>query len=101
MLAFLFTAPVDAGTAGNPASYSMKSFTYFYSGAYGSDEIDVKPAPITAATVSADRLSVRLKVEGRRELYVHELHADALRSTTGAKLDHADAYYTLNRIPKN
>ena len=97
----VFTAPVDAATAGNPASYSMKSFTYFYSGAYGSDEIDVKPAPITAATVSADGLSVRLRVEGRRELYVHELHADGIRSATGAKLDHADAYYTLNRIPKN
>jgi len=100
-LDLVFTAPVDAATAGSVASYSMKSFTYFYSGAYGSDEIDVKPAPITAAAVSADCLSVRLKVEGPRELYVHELHADGLRSATGAKLDHADAYYALNRIPKD
>jgi hypothetical protein len=44
---------------------------------------------------------VRLKVDGLRELYIHELHADGLRSTAGESLDHADAYYTLNRIPKN
>jgi hypothetical protein len=96
----VFTASVDAASAGNPAAYAMKSFTYFYSNAYGSDEIDAKPLPITSATVSADSLRVRLKVDGLRELYVHELHADGLRSATGAKLDHADAYYTLNRIPK-
>jgi hypothetical protein len=30
---------------------------------------------------------------------VHELHADGLRSAEGLKLDHAEAYYTLNRIP--
>ena len=97
----VFTEPVDAASAGNAASYSMKSNTYFYSSAYGSDEIDVKPLKIVAATVGADGRSVRLKVDGLRELYVHELHADGIRSVSGAKLDHSDAYYTLNRIPKN
>lgn len=95
-----FTEPADAATAGNAASYSMKSYTYLYSGAYGSDEIHTKPCAITSATVSADRLRVTLKVDGRRALYVHELRADGVRSATGAKLDHPDAYYTLNRIPK-
>ena len=50
--------------------------------------------------MSPDGLCVRLKVDGLRALYVHELHADGVRSAAGAKLDHADAYYTLNRIPK-
>ena len=97
----LFTQPVDAASAGDAASYSMKSYTYFYSSAYGSDEIDGKAVKIVSATVGADGQSVRLKVDGRRELYVHELHADGIKSASGAKLDHADAYYTLNRIPKN
>ncbi len=97
----VFTEPVDAATAGDAASYAMKSNTYFYSSAYGSDEIDVKSAKVISATVSADGRSVRLKVDGLRELYVHELHADGVKSAGGAKLDHADAYYTLNRIPKN
>jgi len=96
----VFTAPINPTTASHVASYSMKNFTYLYSSAYGSDEIQAEPNAITAATVSADRLSVRLKADGLRELYVHELRCDGVRSATGAALDHADAYYTLNRLPQ-
>lgn len=96
----VFTEPVDATTAGNPASYAMSSYTYLYSGAYGSDEIDPQTLKITSAVVSDDKLSVQLKVEGLRPLYVHELHADGVTTPTGSKLEHAAAYYTLNRIPK-
>jgi len=96
----IFTEPVDPVSAGSLESCTMKSYTYLYSSAYGSDEIDNQSLNITSAKVSADRLSVRLKVEGLRELYVHELHADGIRSARGTKLEHADAYYTLNRIPR-
>ncbi|MBI5773687.1 MAG: hypothetical protein HZA89_08090 [Verrucomicrobia bacterium] len=95
-----FTQPVDAKAAGNPESYSMSSYTYLYSSAYGSDEIETKPVKIVSATMAKDGRSVRLKAEGLRELFVHELHADGVRSASGAKLDHALACYTLNRIPK-
>ncbi len=97
----VFTLPVDPATAGQVASYTMKNFTYLYSSAYGSDEIQAGPNAITAAEVSADGLKVRLRIAGLRELYVHELRCDGLRSTTGAPLDHSDAYYTLNRLPVN
>jgi hypothetical protein len=97
----IFTKPVDVARAGDVASYRMSNTTLFYSGAYGSDEIQSAPNPITGVQVAADGLSVRLKVDGLRELYIHELHADGLRSAAGESLDHADAYYTLNRIPKN
>jgi glucose/arabinose dehydrogenase len=97
----VFTKPVDAIRAGDVASYRMTNYTLFYSSAYGSDEIQTAPNAIVSAQVAADGLSVRLKVDGRRELYIHELHADGLRSAAGEPLDHADAYYTLNRIPKN
>lgn len=96
-----FTQPLDAKTAGNPASYAMSSYTYLYSSAYGSDEIEAQPVKITSAIVGKDGRSVRLKCEGLRELFVHELHADGVRSATGAKLDHTLACYTLNHIPKN
>jgi hypothetical protein len=55
---------------------------------------------IASATVGKDGRSVRLRCEGLRELFVHELHAAGVRSATGAKLDHALACYTLNRIPQ-
>ncbi len=97
----VFTEPVDPASAGNPASYTMSSYTYLYSSAYGSDEIDGNPLAIQAATVSANKLSVRLQVADLRPIYVHELHAEGVRSAQGLPLAHPDAYYTLNRIPQS
>ena len=96
----VFTTEVDPATAAGAASYSMKSYTYFYSSAYGSAEIEMQPLPIASATVSADRRRVRLKVDGLRPLFVHELLAPGVRSAAGTALAHPDAYYTLNRIPR-
>ncbi len=96
----VFTEPVDPLTAGNVNSYAMNSYTYLYSSAYGSDEIDKQDLKITSATVSDDKLKVQLKIDGLRPLYVHELQAKGVTAGNGAKLAHADAYYTLNRIPK-
>ena len=96
----IFTLPVDVASASNPASYSMSSYTYLYSSAYGSEEILTEPVNITSAQVSADARRVRLKANRLRPLFVHELHASGVRSAAGAPLDHTDAYYTLNRIPR-
>ncbi len=95
-----FTKPVDSKSAGNPAAYRMSNYTYLYSSAYGSEEIQTETNRIVAAAVSPDGLRVRLKVEGLRELHVHELHAEGVRAQSGELLDHSDAYYTLNRIPR-
>ncbi len=95
----LFTKPVDAKTAGNPASYEMSSHTYTYHATYGSDEILKQQPTITAANVSADGRRVRLQIDGLRELFVHELTAAGVRSQVGEPLLHPSAYYTLNRIP--
>jgi hypothetical protein len=97
----VFTKPVDRARAADVASYRMSSYTLLYSSAYGSDEILTAPNPVTSAVVAADGLSVRLKVGALRELHIHELHADGVKSEAGEPLDHADAYYTLNRIPQN
>jgi len=97
----VFTSGVDATTARTVAAYSLKSYTYLYSSAYGSAEIDARPLPITRVTVSADRRRVRLQVAGLRAHYVHELRADGVRSANGTPLAAPDAYYTLNRIPRS
>ncbi|MBI1370701.1 MAG: hypothetical protein GC162_18845 [Planctomycetes bacterium] len=94
-----FTQPVDRTTAGDPASYAGSSYTYEYHAAYGSDEILTKPLVIRSATVAQDRMSVHLVIDGRRELYVHELHADGVRNKDGQPLLHPVGYYTLNAIP--
>jgi hypothetical protein len=96
----LFTEPVDPASAGNLEAYRMNSYTYLYSSAYGSEELDAKALSIVSAAVSRDALRVRLTVEGLRAFYVHELHASGVRSSSGAALEYSDAYYTLNRIPR-
>lgn len=94
-----FTRPVDRRSAEDLESYRLKSYTYHYHAKYGSDEILTRPCPVREARVSADGLSVRLIVDGRRPLFVHELVAEGIRSETGDSLLHPQAYYTLNEIP--
>lgn len=96
----VFTKPVDRASASRPESYSMRSHTYLFHSTYGSDEIQGKELEIRTATVSHDGLRVELQVDGLRELFVHELVASGVRDTDNQPLLHADAYYTLNRIPK-
>ncbi len=97
----VFTEPVDEVTALNPASYAMKSYTYLYSSAYGSEEIEMQTLKIASIKQGSDKRSVQIVVEGLRPLYVHELRADGVRSATSASLEYPDAYYTLNRIPNS
>ncbi len=95
-----FTKEIDAATAAQPSSYRLSSYTYHYHQTYGSDEIDTKPLAVRSATVSPDGLRVRLVVDGLREGYVHELHAQGVRSGDGDELLHPRGYYTLNEIPR-
>jgi glucose/arabinose dehydrogenase len=95
-----FTEPVDPATAANPATYGMAAWTYIYQSQYGSPEVDQATPKITAATVSADRKSVRLTIDGLVRGHVHHLNSQALKSAKGDTLWHPDAYYTLNEIPK-
>lgn len=94
-----FTHPVDEKTASDPASYSLKTYTYIYQAAYGSPEVDHTTPVIKAVEVAADGLSARMRIEGLQEGHVHELTAGGVASKDGLKLLHPQAYYTLNYIP--
>ena len=95
-----FTEPVDPVTAGDPKSYSMRTFTYIYQASYGSPEVDETKPTITKAEVAPDGKSVRLFVDKIAEGHVHELHLDGVRSASGLPLLHKEAYYTMNSIPE-
>ncbi len=95
-----FTEAVDPTTAGNPASYSMSAWTYILQHTYGSPEVDQATPKITKATVSSDKKSVRLVIDGLVRGHVHHLDSKDLKSAKGETLLHSDAYYTLNEIPK-
>jgi glucose/arabinose dehydrogenase len=94
-----FTAPVDPATANNPASYSMRAFTYIYRAEYGSPEVDDLLPKITQIALSSDRQHVRLKIDRLTKGHIHELHLDGVKSATGEPLLHKVAYYTLNELP--
>ena len=96
-----FTLPVDAATAGDPASYSLNSFNYKYHHTYGSPIINAEPLAIKGIVVAADGLSARLVVDETklRKGYIHEVKAEGLKSKEGLSLLHNVGYYTLNEIP--
>jgi azurin/glucose/arabinose dehydrogenase len=95
-----FTLPVDAATAGDPASYSLNSFSYKYHHNYGSPVINAEPLAIKGIVIAADGLSARLVVDEAklRKGYIHEVKAEGLKSKEGLSLLHNVGYYTLNEI---
>ena len=95
-----FTMPVQAKTAAKVGAYAMTSYTYLYHQKYGSEEVQTQPVKIAAAEVEEGGTCVRLKCEGLREGFVHELHLTGITSKDGQELWHDEAYYTLNHLPK-
>jgi hypothetical protein len=94
-----FTQKIDPATAADASSYRLSTYTYIYQQQYGSPEVDGTTPTINKIEVAPDGRTVRLFIDQLQEGHVHELHADGLRSTTGATLLHPVAYYTLNYIP--
>lgn len=93
-----FTQPIDAKTAGDPASYKMSTYCYIYRADYGSPEVDHTKPSITRVEVGKDGKSVRLFVSKLEEGHIHELDAGGVRSAEGLPLLHKEAYYTLNYL---
>jgi len=96
-----FTQPVDPAIAGRRETYALTSYTHIYRQAYGSPEVDHTTPRVAGATVSADCLQVRLRVDGLVQGHVHDFDFQRVRSQQDAPLLHASAYYTLNEIPQS
>ena len=96
----VFTEPVDAATAGDPASYQMAAWTYVYQSSYGSPQVDQATPEVLKAEVSDDNLTVWLTVKGRVKGHVHELDSSGVKSQNGKGLWHPKCYYTLNEWVK-
>lgn len=92
----VFTQPVDAASAGNPASYQMAAWTYIYKSSYGSPQVDQATPKVVQAQVLEDGLTVKLTVEGRVKGHVHELDSSGVKSKDGKGLWHPKCYYTVN-----
>ena len=97
--AITFTKPVDREIASQPESYALTTYTHIYQQGYGSPEVDHTTPRVTKSVVSQDGLQARLTIEGLMQGHVHDFNLQRIRSSTGGKLVHVKAYYTLNEIP--
>ncbi|HUQ69243.1 MAG TPA: hypothetical protein VM165_06960 [Planctomycetaceae bacterium] len=95
-----FTEPVDPATAGDVTSYALQTYAYIYQSSYGSPEVDFTTPTIKSATVASDGKSVRLVIDAVVPGHIHELTSAGVKSATGLPLLHKEAYYTLNRLPR-
>ncbi len=95
---FTFTLPVNPEGI-DWATLKAQSYTYTFTGKYGSQEIDPQPLQLTPK-LSADGKELLLTCTNLRAGYVHEVELPALRTKDGLPLWHRLACYTLNRIPK-
>jgi hypothetical protein len=94
-----FTRPVDPATAGNPASYAMRTYFYNFHEAYGSPKFDLRPVTVTAAAVSSDRMSVRLTLDSLEAWRLYDLTMTGIVSEDGAHpLLSNWVVYTLNHL---
>ena len=100
--ALAFSRPVNPATASNPASYAMRTYFYNYHETYGSPKFDNRPVTITAATVSADRKSVRLRLDKLEAWRMYDLTMSGIVSADGQHpLLSNWVVYTLNHLLKD
>jgi len=95
-----FTKPVDSKTGGNPASYSLSTFTHDYHAGYGGPEIDQTTPKVQSVNLAPDGLSATLVLDTLTKGHVHAFDLAALRSRDSEELLHRHAYYTVNEVPK-
>jgi hypothetical protein len=77
----------------------MKSYTYEYHSAYGSNEIDIHSVEIDSVMVNMENRKIYLECKNLKTGYVYELQMKGLRSVEGHSLLHDTGCYTLNKIP--
>ena len=102
-----FTQPVEEKAAANPDSYDVTQYGFKYHAKYGSPELDhdgkenaATLIKVAGASVSPDKLKVRLKLEGWKTGYVTMVRSLDVRNTAGQALVNDTFWYTLNQLPK-
>jgi hypothetical protein len=102
-----FTQPVEEKAAANADSYDVTQYGYKYHAKYGSPEFDhdgkenaATVIKVAGATVSPDKLKVRLKLEGWKTGYVTMVRSLDVKNAAGEGLVNDTFWYTLNQLPK-
>ncbi len=95
------TQPLAEGAGWDPQLWEARQWRYVPTEQYGGPKVDEEALHVRSASVAADRTHVFLEVEGLKEGRVVYLHAlGPLLSEGGSPLWSSEAWYTLNRIPR-
>lgn len=96
-----YTEPLSEETvAGIAEAYEIQQWRYLPTAAYGGPKIDEEPLFVTEATVSEDRTTVSLQVDGLEPgRVVHLRSPRPFASADGTELWSTEAWYTLNSLP--
>ncbi len=96
-----YTKPLAKETTQDLASkYRLAHWRYAATAAYGGPKVEEQPLRVTAATVSANRRTVTLTVDGLQpDRVVHLRSPRPFAAADGEQLWSTEAWYTLNAIP--
>src|SRR5215218_122319 len=96
-----YTKPLSDATLADLADkYQVQQWTYVPTSAYGGPKVDEESLTVSDATISADRKTVSLKIDGlkpNRVVYVRSPRPFAAQD--GESLLSTEAWYTLNKLP--
>jgi hypothetical protein len=96
-----YTKPLsDATLAGLADKYRVEQWTYVPTAAYGGPKVAEESLTVTDASVSADRQTVSLKIEGLKpDRVVYVRSPRPFTAEDGEELLSTEAWYTLNKLP--
>ncbi|MFG6503381.1 family 16 glycoside hydrolase [Microbacterium sp. P05] len=96
-----YTEPVSAATVEKIATaYRVNQWRYLPTSTYGGPKIDEEVLQVSGATVSEDRKTVTVKIDGLKGGHVVHIRSPRpFASESGKELWSTEAWYTLNTLP--
>ncbi len=96
------TEALRANEGWEPSDYLIKQWYYQPTANYGGSKLDYKELDIRTVNISPDRKKVFLELEGMKANHVIYVQLQGSPvSAAGNELLSSEAWYTMNRIPKN
>jgi cytochrome c len=96
------TNPIAPGVGWESENWSVVQWRYVPTDEYGGPKVDEETLKVRSVSIAADRKHVFLEIEGLKQDHVVALHViGPIVDESGAPLWSTQAWYTLNRIPKD
>jgi cytochrome c len=95
-----FTEPLAEGVGWEPENWRVEQWRYVPTSDYGGPKVDPEVLKVSRASISADRKTAGLKIDGLKPDHVVYLRiVGPVVAQSGRTLWTTEAWYTLNRIP--